>query len=164
MILSLLRLVDLSKGTIFIDGIDIGTLSRQEIRERLVSIPQDLFTLPGSVQNNADPLGVASDDQIVSALKKLGIWDALERRGGLETILSEQPLSQGEQQLFGLARALLRKDQGRVLILDEATSNVDSEADLVMQRIIKEEFCEHTIISVAHRVRLCSQVNINPRC
>lgn len=152
LILSLLRLVDLNEGTIVIDGVDISTISRQEIRERLIAIPQDLFTLPGSIRSNADTLGTASDEEIISTLKKLSIWEILERRGGLDSVLPGNTLSQGEQQLFGLARALLRKDQSRVLILDEATSSVDSETDSVMQNVIKEEFCHHTIISVAHRV------------
>lgn len=153
LILSLLQLVDLNEGTIAVDGVDISTISRQEIRERLISIPQDLFTLPGSIRSNADTLGTASDEEIISALKKkLGIWETLERRGGLDSVFPGNTLSQGEQQLFGLARALLRKDQSRVLILDEATSSVDSETDSVMKNVIKEEFCHHTIISVAHRV------------
>lgn len=152
LILSILRLVDLNEGTIAVDGVDISTISLQEIRERLISIPQDLFTLPGSIRYNADTLGTASDDEIISALTKLGIWETLERRGGLDSVFPGNTLSQGEQQLFGLARALLRKDQSRVLILDEATSSVDSETDSVMQNVIKEEFYHHTIISVAHRV------------
>lgn len=152
LILSLLRLVDLNEGSMAIDGVDISTISRQGIRERLLSIPQDLFTLPGSIRFNADPLGNACDEEVISALKKLGIWETLERRGGLDSVFPGNTLSQGEQQLFGLARALLRKNQSRILILDEATSSVDSETDLVMQNVIKEEFCQHTIISVAHRV------------
>lgn len=70
LILSLLQLVDLNEGTIAVDGVDISTISRQEIRERLISIPQDLFTLPGSIRSNADTLGTASDEEIISALKK----------------------------------------------------------------------------------------------
>jgi ABC-type multidrug transport system fused ATPase/permease subunit len=133
-----------------IDGVDLRTVPREIIRQRLVAILQDPFILPGSVRSKADPLGAAADEEITSALKKIGIWSALESRGGLDAVLQDQPLSQGQQQLFCLARAMLRKS--RVLILDEATSSVDSETDQVMQKVIKEEFKGWTIISVAHRV------------
>lgn len=155
LVLALLRLVDLSSGSISIDGIDISTLPREDIRQNLIAIPQDPFILPGSVRYNADPLGTISDDEIISSLKRIGIWGALEDRGGLDAILLDQPLSHGQQQLFCLGRAILRKTQckGKVLILDEATSSVDRETDKVMQKVIKEELKGYTIISVAHRVR-----------
>ena len=64
--------------------------------------------------------------------------------------MKSQPLSQGQQQLFYLARAMLRKS--RILLLDEATSNADGETDAFMQLIIRKEFAQHTIITVAHRL------------
>jgi ATP-binding cassette, subfamily C (CFTR/MRP), member 1 len=70
----------------------------------------------------------------------------------LEAPLKDSPLSHGQFQLFGLARALLLKDRSRILILDEATSNVDIKTDELMQRIIREEFAKHTILTVAHRL------------
>jgi ATP-binding cassette subfamily C (CFTR/MRP) protein 1 len=68
--------------------------------------------------------------------------------------MKSQPLSQGQQQLFCLARAMLRKS--KILILDEATSNVDSETDALMQQIIREVFAQNTIITVAHRLKTIS--------
>ena len=70
----------------------------------------------------------------------------------LETLLKSSPLSHGQFQLFGLARALLLKQRSSILILDEATSNVDAETDALMQRIIREEFAGHTILTIAHRL------------
>jgi ATP-binding cassette subfamily C (CFTR/MRP) protein 1 len=70
----------------------------------------------------------------------------------LEAPLKNAPLSHGQFQLFGLARALLLKDRSRILILDEATSNVDAMTDELMQRIIREEFAKHTILTIAHRL------------
>lgn len=64
--------------------------------------------------------------------------------------MKSQPLSQGQQQLFCLTRAMLR--ESKILILDEATSNVDLETDKCMQEIIRREFKEHTVITVAHRM------------
>jgi len=70
----------------------------------------------------------------------------------LEAPLKSSPLSHGQFQLFGLARALLLKDRSRILLLDEATSNVDAKTDELMQRIIREEFAKHTILTIAHRL------------
>jgi ATP-binding cassette subfamily C (CFTR/MRP) protein 1 len=72
--------------------------------------------------------------------------------GPLEALLKDSPLSHGQFQLFGLARALLLKNRSRILVLDEATSNVDAKTDKLMQRIIREEFTEHTIMTIAHRL------------
>ncbi|KAE8152270.1 putative multidrug resistance protein [Aspergillus avenaceus] len=152
LILSLLRLVDITSGKIQIDDVDITTISREDLRERLISIPQDPFILSGTIRNNADPLGHSSDEDIVSALQRIGIWETLQSRGGLDAVLLDHPLSQGQQQLFCLARAMLRKTDSKILILDEATSSVDSNTDAVMQKVIKEEFAGYTIISVAHRL------------
>jgi ABC-type multidrug transport system fused ATPase/permease subunit len=99
-----------------------------------------------------DPLGLSSDEEIVFALQRIGIWGALDSRGGLGAVLLDHPLSQGQQQLFCLSRAMLRKNGSGILILDEATSSVDSDTDAVMQKVIKEGFAGYTIISVAHRV------------
>ncbi|KJK60537.1 multi drug resistance-associated protein MRP [Aspergillus parasiticus SU-1] len=155
-ILSLLRLVNPSHGSITIDGINIESISPSAIREALIAVPQNLFTLLGTVRYNADIMGASNDEEIISVLKQVGIWEAIESRGGLDAILEDHPLSQGEQQLFCLARAILKKRtrQGgcQVLILDEATSNLDSETDHRTQQVLKDTFEGCTVVSVAHRL------------
>lgn len=151
----LLRLQDIKTGSILIDNIDITTIPRNILRSRLIAIPQDPFVLPGSVRFNADPMGVATDEDITSTLTKLHLSKLLESRGGLDADLTEQSLSQGEQQLFALSRAILRRGKGgagRILILDEATSSTDVETDRFIQEVIRTEFSGYTILCVAHRM------------
>jgi ATP-binding cassette subfamily C (CFTR/MRP) protein 1 len=152
LLMTLLRLLDIQSGSILIDGLDLKIIPRQTIRSRMIAIPQDPFLLSGSVRLNADPSGKLPDEAIIEALSKIQLWSAVESRGGLDSQMQDQPLSQGQQQLFCLARAMLRKS--KIVILDEATSSVDAQTDMLMQKVIREEFNTHTIITVAHRVSI----------
>ncbi|KAB8278602.1 P-loop containing nucleoside triphosphate hydrolase protein [Aspergillus minisclerotigenes] len=154
LILSLLRLINPPHGSITIDGINIESISPSAIREALIAGPQDPFTFLGTM--HADIMGASNDEEIISVSKQVGIWEAIESREGLDAILEDHPLSQGEQQLFCLARDILKKRtrQGgcQVLILDEATSNLDSETDHRTQQVLKDAFEGCTVVSVAHRL------------
>ncbi len=122
LLLCLMRLLDNSSGSLRVDGEDLSTVPRDTTRSRFIAVSQEQFVLPGTVRQNIDPLGRATTQAIIDALKSVGIWRAIDDRGGLETEFSEDMLSHGQQQLFFLGRAVLRKDVGRILLLDEATS------------------------------------------
>ncbi|KAJ6131239.1 hypothetical protein N7523_001699 [Penicillium sp. IBT 18751x] len=150
MIMSIFRMIEMTSGTITVDGVDITRLPRREIRSRINGVSQDSLLFKGSVRLNADPTGLSTDRDILNALKAVQLLPAIEEKGSLETDIDEIHLSHGQKQLFCLARALLRP--GNILILDEATSNIDTKTDEIMQRVIREKFCRHTIISVAHKL------------
>lgn len=115
-----MRLLELDQGSIEIDGLDISTIPRHEIRSRLNTLPQEPFFLHGTVRLNVDPLEIQSDDQIIEALETAGLWDYFESKGGLDEELEDDKLSSGQRQLFCLARATCKS--GAILIVDEATS------------------------------------------
>jgi ATP-binding cassette subfamily C (CFTR/MRP) protein 1 len=159
------RLLPISAGAVTLDDIDLATISRQKTRQSVIAIPQEPYILSGNVRFNAAPHTaifsdldtdiserVVPDRDIIAALEKVDLWDMISRRGGLNINISELGLSQGQKQLFCLARALLRKDDAKLLILDEATSSVDKHTDELMRSVIENEFRHHTIISVAHRL------------
>ncbi|GIJ97989.1 hypothetical protein Aspvir_000097 [Aspergillus viridinutans] len=154
--LSLLRLNELVSGQILIDGQDISLMTRSSIRQRISCLSQEPFIFPGTVRENADPLGKVSNTQIVDALQSVGVWSILAASHSstdeevLASRLDESILSQGQKQLFCLARALLKRS--KILILDEPTSSLDPETDAKVQNVIRELFNGCTIIMVAHRI------------
>ncbi|TVY14013.1 Canalicular multispecific organic anion transporter 1 [Lachnellula arida] len=139
---TILRMLELDNGSITIDGIEISTIPRHEIRGRLNTLPQEPFFLHGDVRLNIDPLENKDDDEIIEALEGVGLWDYFKSKGGLDEELVDDTLSNGQRQLFCLA--------GQDAY--EATSSVDSETDELMQKIIRAEFKDQTIIAIAHKL------------
>lgn len=143
-------MLEIDSGLITIDDVDISTIPRQEIRSRLNTFSQETFFLHGSVRENIDPLETASDERIIEVLRAVRMWDYLDLRDGLDGDIEEEKLSHGQRQLFCLARAIIKP--GRILIIDEATSSMDSETDELMQQVLRKEFEGRTIIAIAHKL------------
>ncbi|VUC26951.1 unnamed protein product [Clonostachys rosea] len=159
LLLSLLRLLELRSGTIRIDDIDISTLSRQQVRSQLTTVPQEPLKLSGSIRHNLDPEDrIQADEVLMEALRKATIWPIIESRGGLDAIASDIGFSVGQQQLFCLARALLSRS--KIVLFDEATSSVDAATEKEIHRIIKEELVGRTIIEVAHRIQSIKEYDV----
>ncbi|KJK82405.1 Multidrug resistance-associated protein [Metarhizium anisopliae BRIP 53293] len=151
LIATLLRLLEIDSGTIWVDGVDISTIPRQEVRRRLNTVPQDAFFLAGTLREDLDPFQFATDDRLIEVLRAVSLWEIFEPIGGLESDIEEELLSHGQRQLYCLARAVIR--QSPILVLDEATSNVDADTDKAMQALLRSEFKDQTIISVVHKLQ-----------
>ncbi|CAN1785879.1 ABC transporter C family member 8 [Linum perenne] len=153
LISALFRLVEPDSGRILIDGLDICAMGLKDLRMKLSVIPQEPTLFRGSVRTNLDPLGLYTDHDIWEALEKCQLKATISRLPNLlDSSVSDEGenWSAGQRQLFCLGRVLLRRN--KILVLDEATASIDSATDSILQKIIRQEFAECTVITVAHRV------------
>ncbi|KAJ0106908.1 hypothetical protein J7T55_014984 [Diaporthe amygdali] len=145
---ALFRMQELSSGSITIDGEDISQLPLGALRSRLSIIPQDTTLFRGTVRSNLDPFNTCSEWQLIHALQQaylgsLNLDDKVEEEG--------LNFSLGQRQLLALARVLVRGS--RIVVCDEATSNVDLETDEKIQSTMLQAFKGKTVLTIAHRIR-----------
>ena len=157
----LLRLYDVKSGTVRVFGKDVTSMSRGELRRNFAVVPQDVFLFPGTVASNIAAGDVTPDRAKVNrALERIGALDLFEsREGGLDAPVLERGnnFSAGERQLIAFARALYRDPP--ILVLDEATANVDSDTEARLQRALDAAMKGRTALIIAHRLSTIKAVD-----
>ncbi|KAG6813216.1 hypothetical protein H0H92_013103 [Tricholoma furcatifolium] len=152
--LSLLRMIEPAGGSIYIDGIDITTLGLEDLRTRVTIISQDVALFTGTIKGNLDPLDEHAEKECLDVLERCHLSSRLPaaKEGTLLDIsITPSSLSAGEKQLLSIARAILRRTN--IIIMDEATSQIDSNLDDMIQQTIREEFKNAIVITIAHRLK-----------
>ena len=178
MLLALTRILEISAedqesgSYIKMNGIQTHKVGLHELRKNITVIPQDPIMLQGTLQFNVDPMGLYTEEEVIEALKKSQVWDTLKLEQKAETINNEDALAKtekelnkkkldimieqggsnlsvGQKQLVCVARAFVRNP--KFLIMDEATANIDEKTDQQVQDLIKSEFRDTTVLTIAHR-------------
>ncbi|XP_034942472.1 multidrug resistance-associated protein 4-like isoform X2 [Chelonus insularis] len=140
------------EGVIDIDGVDTGSIYLEELRKKISIIPQDPVLFSGTLRKNLDPFNEFQDSLLWAALEEVELKEAFTGSNGLESRVFDRGtnFSAGQRQLVCLARAILRNN--KILMLDEATANVDPHTDGLIQRTIRKKFANCTVLTVAHRL------------
>ena len=141
------------RGGISIDGIDISKIGMHDLRSKMAIIPQEPFLFRGTLRFNLDPTDLHQDADIWSALEAAELKRLVESlEGGLDAVVDDngKNFSIGERQLLSLARAVLRRS--KIIVMDEATANVDLQSDRMIQKAIHNQFKDATVFTIAHRL------------
>ena len=156
-ILALFRIVESFQGKIYISGKNIKKINLKILRQNLGIVPQEPKIFSGTLKFNVDPIGNYTDIEINNALDEVGLFKLMEENGRdtsqkleMKLEINGGNLSLGEKQLICLARIFLRKN--KIVVMDEATSNIDNKTDILIQNAVDKIFKNSTLITIAHKI------------
>lgn len=158
LLLSILRMLHCTEGSITLDGQPINAVPSETLRAAFIVVPQATLLLPGSVRANLDPHSMLrqQDETIVAALQELGLWDTIAKQGGLDTDADALALSHGQTRLLAIARAVLERNDTRkdkkIVLVDEVTNGLDADASSMVMRALEGAFEGYTIVAIAHQL------------
>ncbi|MEJ5250562.1 MAG: ABC transporter ATP-binding protein [Chthonomonadetes bacterium] len=148
------RFYDPTSGRVLIDGVDIRTVQIASLRRQIGIVPQETLLFSGTIRDNiAYAMPEATDEQVIAAAKAAHAHEFIQRlENGYETVVGERGvrLSGGERQRIAIARAILKNP--RILILDEATSSLDTASETLVQQALEELMRGRTTLVIAHRL------------
>ena len=147
---TLLGVTQISGGQIVVDGTSIQDLPLKALRQSVTMIDQDPTLIKATFRENLDLTNTYSDEELETILRECNLWEVIEEKGGLESAVSNTSLSAGEKQLLCICRAFLK--HSKVVLIDEATANIDVKNDALIQRVIAQKFKESTVLTIAHRL------------
>ena len=154
MVKLLMRYYDVNKGSIQIDGHDVRDFNRKELREMFGMVLQDTWLFSGTIMENIRYGRLdATDEEVIAAAKAAHIHKfIMQQPGGYQMVLNEETsnVSQGQKQLLTIARAILADN--KILILDEATSSVDTRTETQIQKAMDNLMKGRTSFVIAHRL------------
>ena len=154
LMIALFRISDIEDdgGAIMIDGINTKEIGTSTLRLNISIIPQEPVIFSNSVRYNLDPFGACSDAELWEVIEKVQLSEVIAGLpGGFLEVLSESSsFSQGQMQLLCIARSLLRKP--KILVMDETTASIDNETEAAMHKMIRDNFQNATVLTIAHRL------------
>jgi ABC-type multidrug transport system fused ATPase/permease subunit len=150
--LCMFRLLEAYNGNICIDDMDISQIGLEMLRKNLTIIPQEPTIIEGTLRENVDPSNVYNDQQIINVLNDVGLDDFMKDKTlDYEIENNGNNISIGEKQLICIARALIKKS--KIILMDEATANIDYKTETFLQNSINESLKDCTVITIAHRIK-----------